>query len=138
VKLYFGKNERLSINKPLDEKAAFDYTSDPAKPVPYTSQIEGLVFTPRSFMSDDQRNAGRRPDVLSFETETANRRCTCCWRDHGEAESSDDRTDADFIVKLIDVYPQDHEKYEHNPKNIVMGGYEQLVRSEVNAWKIPQ
>ncbi len=40
-------------------------------------------------------------------------------------------TDADFIVKLIDVYPDDHPNYEHNPSNIVMGGYQQLVRSEV-------
>ena len=40
-------------------------------------------------------------------------------------------TDADFIVKLIDVYPQDHQQYEHNPDNIIMGGYQQLVRSEV-------
>ena len=39
-------------------------------------------------------------------------------------------TDADFIVKLIDVYPDDHPNYEQNPKNIIMGGYQQLVRSE--------
>lgn len=40
-------------------------------------------------------------------------------------------TDADFIVKLIDVYPQDHPEYDHNPKNVTMGGYQQLVRHEV-------
>ena len=40
-------------------------------------------------------------------------------------------TDADFIVKLIDVYPDNHPNYEHNQKNIVMAGYQQLVRSEV-------
>jgi predicted acyl esterase len=53
-------------------------------------------------MSDDQRNASRRPDVLTFETEV-----------------------------LIDVYPQSHPSYDHNPKNVVMGGYQQLVRHEV-------
>jgi predicted acyl esterase len=40
-------------------------------------------------------------------------------------------TDADFVVKLVDVYPDNHPNYEHNPKNIVMAGYQQLVRSEV-------
>ncbi|HEX8060570.1 MAG TPA: CocE/NonD family hydrolase [Cyclobacteriaceae bacterium] len=131
VKLYFGKNDRLSINKPLDEKAAFDYVSDPAKPVPYTSQTEGLVFTPRAFMSDDQRNAGRRPDVLTFETEPLTEDVTVAGEIMAKLKVTMTGTDADFIVKVIDVYPQDAEKYEHNPKNIVMGGYEQLVRSEV-------
>jgi putative CocE/NonD family hydrolase len=131
VKLYFGKNDRLSINKPIDEKAAFDYISDPAKPVPYTSQIEGLVFTPRAFMSDDQRNAGRRPDVLTFETDPLTEDVTVAGEIMAKLKVAMTGTDADFIVKLIDVYPQDAERYEHNPKNIVMGGYEQLVRSEV-------
>src|SRR5690606_13944195 len=69
LKLYFGENGKLSVNKPLDEKMSFEYISDPAKPVPYTSQTEGLTFTPRNFMSDDQRDASKRPDVLTFETE---------------------------------------------------------------------
>jgi putative CocE/NonD family hydrolase len=69
LSLYFGPNGKLSIDKPIDLNAVFEYTSDPMKPVPYTSQIEGLTFTPRNFMSDDQRNASRRPDVLTFETD---------------------------------------------------------------------
>jgi putative CocE/NonD family hydrolase len=131
VKLYFGDKGRLSINKPLDEKAAFDYISDPAKPVPYTSQIEGLVFTPRRFMSDDQRDAGRRPDVLTFETEPLTEDVLVAGEIMAKLRVAMTGTDADFIVKLIDVYPQEHEKFEHNPDNIVMGGYQQMVRSEV-------
>jgi putative CocE/NonD family hydrolase len=131
VKLYFGEKGKLSINQPLDEKAVFDYISDPAKPVPYTSQIEGLVFTPRSFMSDDQRDAGRRPDVLTFETEPLTADITVAGEIMAKLKVAMTGTDADFIVKLIDVYPQDNEKYAHNPSNIVMGGYEQMVRSEV-------
>jgi len=69
ITLYFGKNGSLSINKPTDRKTSFEYTSDPKKPIPYTSQTEGLTFTPRKFMSDDQREASRRSDVLTFETE---------------------------------------------------------------------
>ena len=131
AKLYFGENGKLSVNKPLKAEAVFEYVSDPAKPVPYTSQTEGLVFTPRWFMSDDQREAGRRPDVLTFETEELTDEVTLAGEIMARLKVSMTGTDADFIVKLIDVYPQDHPNYEHNPKNIVMGGYQQLVRSEV-------
>ncbi len=131
LKLYFGPNGQLSIDKPFDEKLVYDYTSDPSKPVPYTSQIEGLAFTPRSFMSDDQRQAGRRPDVLAFETEVLTDDVTVAGEILAKLKVAMTGTDADFIVKLIDVYPDDHPNYPHNPKNIVMGGYQQLVRSEV-------
>lgn len=131
VQLYFGENGKLSVNKPLNEKAVFDYISDPAKPVPYTSQTEGLTFTPRSFMSDDQREASRRPDVLTFETDTLADEVTIAGEILAKLQVAMSGTDGDFIVKLIDVYPPDHPNYEHNPKNIIMGGYQQLVRSEV-------
>ncbi|MBI5371535.1 MAG: CocE/NonD family hydrolase [Sphingobacteriales bacterium] len=131
VKLYFGENGKLSINESTDEKAAFEYTSDPAKPVPYTSQTEGLTFTPRNYMSDDQREASRRPDVLTFETTVLNDDVTLAGEILAKLKVSLSTTDADFVVKLIDVYPDDQPNYEHNPKNIVMGGYQQLVRSEV-------
>ena len=129
--MYFGANGTLSLGEPLDENAAFDYISDPNKPVPYTSQTEGLTFTPRRFMSDDQRAASRRPDVLSFVTEPLEDPKTLAGEIMARLKVSMTGTDADFIVKLIDVYPADHPNYEHNPENIVMGGYQQLVRSEV-------
>src|SRR5688572_26577020 len=69
LSLYFGENGKLSVNQPTPKEAVFEYISDPAKPVPYTSQTEALTFTPRRFMSDDQRDASRRPDVITFETE---------------------------------------------------------------------
>lgn len=131
LQLYFGENGRLSVNKPINENAVFDYISDPAKPVPHTSQTEGLTFTPRDFMSDDQREASRRPDVLTFETEVLTDEVTIAGEILAKLKVAISGTDADFIVKLIDVYPPDHPNYEHNPKNIVMGGYQQLVRSEV-------
>ena len=131
LQLYFGENGRLSVNKPLDETKAFEYTSDPAKPVPYTSQTEGLTFTPRNFMSDDQREASRRPDVLTFVTDTLADAITAAGEILAKLKVAMTGTDADFIVKLIDVYPDNHPNYEHNPKNVIMGGYQQLVRSEV-------
>jgi len=130
VQLYFGESGKLSVNKPINEKAVFEYISDPAKPVPYTSQTEGLTFTPRAFMSDDQREASRRPDVLTFETDTLTDEVTIAGEILAKLKVAMSGTDADFIVKLIDVYPPDHPNYEHNPKNIIMGGYQQLVRSE--------
>ena len=131
LQLHFGDNGKLSIDKPLDDKAVFEYISDPAKPVPYTSQIEGLTFTPRNFMSDDQREASRRPDVLTFETEILENDVTVAGEILAKLKVAISGTDADFIVKLIDVYPDNEPNFEHNPKNIVMGGYQQLVRSEV-------
>jgi len=131
IQLYFGETGKLSVNKPINEKAVFEYISDPAKPVPYTSQTEGLTFTPRAFMSDDQREASRRPDVLTFETDTLTDEVTIAGEILAKLKVAMSGTDGDFIVKLIDVYPPDHPDYEHNPKNIVMGGYQQLVRSEV-------
>lgn len=130
LKLYFGENGKLSVDKPLDEKATFEYISDPAKPVPYTSETEGLTFTPHDFMSDDQRDASKRPDVLTFETEVLTDEVTVAGEILAKLKVAMSGTDADFIVKLIDVYPDDHPNYDHNPRNIVMGGYQQLVRSE--------
>jgi putative CocE/NonD family hydrolase len=131
VRLYFGANEKLAINQPQNPQAVFEYVSDPAKPVPYTSQTERLVFTPRLFMSDDQRQAARRPDVLTFETEPLAADLTLGGEIMARLKVSMSGTDADFIVKLIDVYPPDHPNYKHNPPNIVMGSYQQLVRHEV-------
>lgn len=131
VSFSFGKNGELYMNKPVQPELAFDYTSDPLKPVPYRSVTEGLTFTPRNFITDDQRHASYRPDVLAFKTEILEEDITIAGEILAQLVVSMTGSDADFIVKLIDVYPDDHEKYEHNPENIVMGGYQQLVRHEV-------
>lgn len=131
IRLYFGANGTLSINQPIDEKAAFEYVSDPAKPVPYRSETEGLTFTPRKYMSDDQRHASTRPDVLTFQTDVLTEDITVAGEIMARLKVSMTGDDADFIVKVIDVYPNDHPNYEHNPANIQMGGYQQLVRAEV-------
>lgn len=131
VQLYFGEQGQLSINKPLRSDAQFRYVSDPAKPVPYTSQTEGLTFTPRNFMSDDQREASRRPDVLTFSTPVLQDDLTLAGEILAKLKVILSTTDADFIVKLIDVYPNNHPDYPHNPPTVKMGGYQQLVRHEV-------
>ena len=131
MRLHLGANGKLSVNQPLDSDAIFDYVSDPNKPVPYRSQIEGLTFTPRKFMTDDQRHAATRPDVITFQSDILTENTVLAGEILAKLKVSMSGTDADFIVKLIDVYPNDHPNYEHNEKNIVMAGYQQLVRSEV-------
>jgi len=131
VTFTFGRNGKLLIDKPTDPNLAFDYISDPAKPVPYRSTTEGLTFTPQNFITDDQRHASRRTDVLTWKTEILKEDVTIAGEILASLVVSMTGTDADFVVKLIDVYPQDHKNYAHNPKNIVMGNYQQLVRHEV-------
>lgn len=130
LSLYFGENGKLSVNQPTPKEAVFEYISDPAKPVPYTSQTEAVTFTPRKFMSDDQRHASRRPDVITFETDPLQEDIVLAGEILAKLKVSMTGTDADFIVKLIDVYPPNHPNYDHNPKNIIMGDYQQLVRHE--------
>lgn len=131
VKLYFAEGGKLSLNRPVKSDAVFSYISDPAHPVPYTSQTEGMIFTPRRFMTDDQRQASHRPDVLTFETEPLTDNLTLAGEIAARLKVSMSGTDADFIVKLIDVYPDNEPNDPRNPSNIIMGGYQQLVRHEV-------
>ena len=145
VHFYFNPDYSLTTTKRMYDTAfSFSYMSDPAKPVPYRSQIEGLTFTPRLFMSDDQREAGRRTDVLTFQTPVLGEEVKLSGEIMAKLKVSMTGTDADFIVKLIDVYPDDEPQNEHNPPNIIMGGYQQLVRSEVmrgrfrNSFEHPQ
>ncbi len=130
VTLGFEAGGKLLVNEKGPEEITFDYTSDPSRPVPYRSVTEGLTFTPRKFITDDQRHAARRPDVITFQTDVLNEDLTIAGEILAELLVSMTGTDADFIVKLIDVYPADHPQYEHNPDNIIMGGYQQLVRHE--------
>jgi len=130
VTLGFADGGRLLINEEGDQEAVFEYTSDPNKPVPYRSQPERLTFTPRYFITDDQREVGRRPDVLTFKSEILTEDITVGGQIIADLVVAMTGTDADFIVKLIDAYPQDHPNYSHNPDNVMMSGYQQLVRHE--------
>ena len=110
-----------------------EFVSDPMKPVPYTEDnTTTLGFTPHNYMSEDQRFAGRRPDVLVFQTDVLNEDMTLGGEIMAKLKVSTTGTDADWVVKLIDVYPADEPNHPYMPnKNIVLGNYEQMVRSEV-------
>ena len=125
----------LQRNQRLGQIAAREYSfqefiSDPKKPVPYSEDIK-MVFTPRKFMTDDQRFAARRPDVLLFETEPLEEPLTLAGDIMAKLSVSTTGTDADWIVKIIDVYPADHKDYEETQDYLKMGNYHQMVRSEV-------
>lgn len=126
----FAENGRLLINNTGNEEFYAEYLSDPADPVPYTSEKEGLVFTPRRFMTDDQRKASERPDVLTFQSGILKEDLVLGGEIAAKLKVAMSGTDADFIVKIIDVYPEDHPQDPKNPQ-IDMGGYQQLVRHEV-------
>jgi predicted acyl esterase len=81
-------------------------------------------------MLDDQRFAATRPDVLVFQTDPLEEDVTLAGPLEATLHISSTGTDADFVVKLIDVYPNDYPNPEPNPKGLKMGGFQQLVRGE--------
>jgi len=109
------------------------FMSDPLKPVPYTSDNTTTIgFTPRNYMSEDQRFAGRRTDVLVYQSGVLTEDVTLGGEIMAHLKVATTGTDADWFVKLIDVYPGDEPNHPYLPnKNILMAGYQQMVRSEI-------
>lgn len=130
-KFYFAGNETLSFTKPAGNGFS-EYVSDPAKPVPFSMDIPGSFgMTPRSYMNEDQRFAARRPDVLVFETGVLTEDVTIGGEITVKLNVSSTGTDADWVVKLIDVYPDNEPNTPYTPKGVSLGGYQQLVRGDV-------
>ena len=128
--LYFRAGGALGFDAPGDGRDAFDeYVSDPAKPVPYT--LEHTTGYPRSYPVHDQRFAASRPDVLVYETEPLEEDLTFAGPLKATLHVSTTGTDADWVVKLIDVYAGDSPDPNPNPAHVAMGGYQQLVRGDV-------
>jgi len=129
--LYFQPDGKLSFDAPAGTSAsAFDsYVSDPAHPVPYRSRpIEetyGYGSRWYTWLTEDQRFVHMRPDVLSWETETLQEDVTVTGDILTHLFASTTGTDSDWIVKLIDVYPENY------PKDRKMGGYQLMVANEV-------
>ena len=127
--LHLGPNGQLSFTKPAAGADFDEYVSDPAKPVPYITGTEfGMT---REHMTDDQRQAGRRTDVLVYQTPPLTADVTIAGPLKPELFISTSGTDSDFVVKLIDVYPDNFPDNPENPKDVHLGAYEQLVRGEL-------
>ena len=127
--LYFGAGGRLEWQPAAAAPAYDEYVSDPAKPVPFLNQTAvGMSY---DYMVDDQRPAGRRPDVLVYQTGALEEDLSLAGPIQVEISVSTSGSDSDWIVKLIDVYPDDHPDPNPNPAGVHMGGYQQLVRGDV-------
>ena len=136
TKYYLQQNGLLSDVPYNSYRTDFaEYISDPAKPVPYTEDVH--TNRTREYMTDDQRFAARRPDVLVYETPTLTANVTLAGVVTANLKAMISSTDADFVVKIIDVFPEDFtydSSYYANgdkPNNYIMGGYQMLVRGEI-------
>ncbi len=127
--LYFHSGGKLSFDAPASEATTYDeYISDPAHPVPFLDYF-ALDF-PRAYMTGDQRFASRRTDVLTYQTPPLDSDVTISGPLNVTLHVSTTGTDSDFVVKLVDVYPDDFPDPKPNPANMRMGGYQQLIRGE--------
>ncbi len=134
--LYLRNNGKLDWTKPSNKTGFSEYLSDPSKPVPYTEDIHFRRTV--EYMTDDQRFAARRPDVLVFQTDTLTENITLTGNVVADLMTSISTTDADFVVKLIDVFPDyfsyyNPDNYDGVPPDIKypMGGYQMLVHGEI-------
>ena len=132
---YLRADGVLAPEAPPDTGDAFDaYVSDPSRPVPYVGHVQ--MGMQGDYMTEDQRFAAKRPDVLVYSTAPLEEDLTVLGPITVELHVSTSGTDADFVVKVIDVYPNDFPTEEWKgpdprPANHVrMGGYQQLVRGE--------
>ena len=129
--LYLGTGLMLSFNAPKTGDAAFDeYISDPAKPVPYRARPSQPVgysgrFTWPQWLVDDQREASGRTDVLAFASDVLKEPLKISGQPVVNLIASSSGTDADWVVKLIDVYPDEVAEQEE------MGGYQLAVTMDI-------
>jgi len=123
---FLNEDNKLTTKK----GSGFDeYISDPAKPVPYTNGI--FARRNNEYMAEDQRFAATRPDVLVYETTELSEDITLAGNISADLRVSITGTDADFIVKLIDVLPENEPNFKNAPRGFQMAGYQRLVRAEV-------
>jgi putative CocE/NonD family hydrolase len=132
--LFFQAGGRLGAEAPTENGAFDEYLSDPNRPVPYLGYIvRGMTS---DYLTEDQRHAAERPDVLVYETAPLAEDLTIAGPIKVNLNVSTTGTDADFVVKLIDVYPGDYPQPQPAPgqpvppNSVKMGGYQQLVRGE--------
>ena len=136
-KWYFQGNGALTtqVSNQESDMPARTYTSDPAHPVPYTEDVH--LRRTREYMTDDQRFAARRTDVLAYESPSLSKAVTVAgtvvadlWisiDDEGAAPANA-LLDVDMVVKIIDVFPDTLSAVSNN---VPLGGYQMLMRGEI-------
>ncbi len=128
--LYLGQNSALSFSPPAETREAYDeYVSDPANPIPYRARPIQPTYGPGSqwftWLVSDQRFLADRMDVLSWKTEPLAEDMTITGEATARLFASTTGTDSDWIVKLIDVYP------DADPAESSLSGYQLMVANEV-------
>ena len=125
--IYLQANGKLSFDKSAGDGGHAEYVSDPWNPVPYTQKI--TVGYPRDFMTEDQRFASMRPDVLEFQTEPLTEDITVAGDIKPQLFIASSGTDSDFVVKLIDVFPDDY-NFPETGKTLPNGQKERMKPPE--------
>jgi len=128
--LYLRANNELSFDAPTGKAASFDeYVSDPAKPVPYRLRPVRPVYWTGStwgqWLVDDQRNFSDRPDVLAYTTGVLRQPLRIAGEPIVHLHASTSGTDSDWVVKLIDVYP------DEVARQPAMGGYQLMIAADI-------
>ena len=128
--LYLGAGSSLSFTAPAASAAGYDeYVSDPAKPVPYRKRPALPVSAPgstwRQWLVDDQREMSGRTDVVTYMTDVLTAPVKISGQPVANIIAATDGTDADWVVKVIDVYP---DEVAVQPE---IGGYQLMVSADI-------
>jgi putative CocE/NonD family hydrolase len=129
--LYLHTGLKLNFDKPSSGEAAFDeYISDPAKPVPYRARpIQPMGYTTEltwsQWLVDDQREASGRPDVLVYVSDLLTSPLKISGEPVANLAASTSGTDSDWVVKVIDVYPDEVAEQPH------LGGYQLMISADI-------
>ena len=135
--LYFHARGKLSFDPPAEKEGSDEYISDPAHPVPFVGYTTDTI--PQRYMVDDQRFASTRTDVLVYQTDPLTEDVTIAGPISPKLKVATTGTDSDFVIKVIDVYPNDYPDPDTGSatgKRVIdvpairMGGYQQLLRGE--------
>ena len=137
-KLYLRGDGKLSFDAPGDEDASESYISDPANPVPYrnrpiTPTYPGPAWT--TWLVQDQRFVNHRPDVLTWQTDPLKEDVTVTGDIIADLFASTTGSDSDWVVKLIDVYPDDYQKITEDEAGSgagpVLNGYQLMIADDI-------
>lgn len=130
-KQQFYLQQQQKLTKNAGAVSFEEFISDPKKPVPHSEDIKQQGLTPRKYMTDDQRFAARRPDVLVFETDVLAEDVTLAGDIFAKLQVATTGTDADWVVKVVDVFPNDEPETKEVQPYLKMSNYHMMVRSEV-------
>ena len=126
--LYLLPGGKLSFDAPASADSFDEFISDPNKPVPFYNYI--TLGMQREYMTGDQRFAASRPDVLTYQTDVLDHDVTLAGNIWADLKVAITGTDADWVVKVVDVYPDSAKNNQFTAKGTYMSSYEQMVRSE--------